>query len=66
MANRLSEKYKVLLLEAGGSPHPFQAVPLLSNYLLNYAQLDWRHVTMPQKQAFKGSVQNVILYNYMV
>ncbi|ODN02670.1 Glucose dehydrogenase [FAD, quinone] [Orchesella cincta] len=58
LANRLSEDYKVLMLEAGGDPHPFQRVPLLSNWLLQYSQLDWKHITMPQKQAFKGSTQS--------
>ncbi|CAG7820990.1 unnamed protein product [Allacma fusca] len=56
VANRLSENpnSKVLLIEAGGEPTPWQMVPGLSPYMLHYDQIDWGHVTVPQQHACYG------------
>lgn len=61
VANRLSQKYKVLLLEAGGEPHPFTSIPFMSNFMSGYEELDWMHTTVPQKYGFFGSEGNVSL-----
>jgi len=54
------KNFKVLLLEAGGEPHPFQAIPLIASLLMsNYKELDWMHSTVPQPYAFYGSVNEV-------
>lgn len=49
MANRLSEKFRVLLLEAGGEPFPMQSIPVLSPLMLGNPSLDWNFYTVPQK-----------------
>jgi hypothetical protein len=59
VAARLSKEYKVLLLEAGGDPHPFQAIPFMANFMSSYPELDWMHNTTPQKNALFGSEDNV-------
>jgi len=59
VANRLSSQYKVLLLEAGGDPHPFHSIPLMANFMSNYDQVDWMHKTVRQRHACFGSVGNV-------
>jgi choline dehydrogenase len=51
VASRLSDEYKVLLLEAGGEPTPLSAVPALSLLILNYPHIDWRFFTTPQENA---------------
>ena len=51
MANRLSEDYKVLVLEAGGESNPLHSIPVLSLFLLNYPHVDWQYFTTPQKGA---------------
>lgn len=61
MANRLSENpdWNVLLIEAGGEPVPFQCIPMMSLFMLNYPEIDWMHRTVPQKRSCFGSVNNV-------
>ncbi|CAG7730564.1 unnamed protein product [Allacma fusca] len=49
VANRLSENSKVLLLEAGGEPHPLHRIPLLSLFLVQLPYADWGYYTTPQK-----------------
>ncbi|ODM98750.1 Oxygen-dependent choline dehydrogenase [Orchesella cincta] len=49
VASRLSEYYRVLLLEAGGRINPLQVIPALSLLMLNYPEIDWKHKTVPQK-----------------
>ena len=51
MANRLSEDYNVLLLEAGGEPNPFTAIPGLAFLMLSHPEIDWLHKTIPQRKA---------------
>lgn len=51
VANRLSQNYDVLLLEAGGEPNPWFAVPAMSFLMLNYPSHDWMYKTMPQKHS---------------
>ncbi|CAL8146316.1 unnamed protein product [Orchesella dallaii] len=49
VAARLSEnpKHRVLLLEAGGNPNPFAAVPLTTPFLQNHPATDWQYTTAP-------------------
>jgi len=51
VANRLSVQYKVLLLEAGGNPHPFSCFPTASLVTLNLPLIDWGYKTVPQENA---------------
>ncbi|ODM93031.1 Glucose dehydrogenase [FAD, quinone], partial [Orchesella cincta] len=57
IANRLSQYYSVLLLEAGSEPHPFQAVPGLAFFMPNHPEIDWMHRSVPQKRAFGNSLK---------
>jgi len=59
VANRLSRYYKVLLLEAGGEPHPLQSIPGFSVFLVNYPETDWRHLSVPQRQGSLNSINQV-------
>lgn len=59
MANRLSRYYNVLLLEAGGEPHPLQSIPGFSVFLIRYPEVDWGHLSVPQKYASLNSVNQV-------
>lgn len=56
MANRLAEHYKVLLLEAGGTPMPFQSIPALALKVLNHHSVDWSYKTVPQRNACLNSI----------
>ncbi|ODM94362.1 Glucose dehydrogenase [FAD, quinone] [Orchesella cincta] len=51
VANRLSQHYNVLLLEAGGEPNPWFSVPAMSFLMLNYPSHDWMYKTVPQKHS---------------
>ncbi|ODM90440.1 Glucose dehydrogenase [FAD, quinone] [Orchesella cincta] len=51
VANRLSESYTVLLLEAGGEPNPLVYVPGLASHLVNRPEVDWMHKTVAQKRS---------------
>ncbi|ODM94363.1 Glucose dehydrogenase [FAD, quinone] [Orchesella cincta] len=51
VANRLSEDFRVLLLEAGGDPHPLTQIPALSFLLLNRDGMDWNYRTVSQRKA---------------
>ncbi|CAL8127841.1 unnamed protein product [Orchesella dallaii] len=51
VANRLSEYYTVLLLEAGGEPNPLVYVPGLASHLVNRPEVDWMHKTVAQKRS---------------
>lgn len=70
VANRLSANYSVLLLEAGGEPHPFQSIPAFATFLVNYPQNDWMYYTVPQQNGFFAqnhqvhdiTVSNLIFY----
>lgn len=69
MANRLSENYSVLLLEAGGEPHPLHMIPAFSGFLLNYPEVDWMHKTVPQKHssyAMNHRVNSILIVTFNV
>lgn len=51
VANRLSEFYSVLVLEAGGEPNPLVYVPGLARNLVNRQEVDWQHKTVAQRKA---------------
>lgn len=61
VAHRLSQYYSVLLLESGGEPNPFQAVPGLAMFMPNHPEVDWMHRSVPQKRAFGNSIKRVKL-----
>ena len=54
VANRLSKHNRVLLLEAGGNPHPISVVPISLSALLSQPGIDWQYETEPQKFAAFG------------
>jgi len=51
---------KVLLLEAGGNPHPLQSIPLLAFNLLNQDFIDWKFKTSPSRFACTAYQDGVI------
>lgn len=57
IATRLSEisKWKVLLLEAGGYPHPMSEIPGLAG-LLQFTDNNWNYTYEPQENACLGMV----------
>lgn len=58
VANRLTRSgAKVLLLEAGGEPHPFQIVPGLLMGMINYPETDWMFRSVPQTKASLNSIR---------
>lgn len=63
MAARLSEspQVSVLLLEAGGRPNPFTAVPALAPDLL-LPSLTYQYSTVPQERAAFGSVNQSVMW----
>ncbi len=61
VANRLSLEYNVLLLEAGGDPHPLQFIPGVGQFVYAFPEVDWMHGSVPQKFASLNSVNNVII-----
>jgi len=61
LANRLSESYNVLLLEAGGDfHHPLINVPVVFFNNQNRFPHDWRYRTVPQQNSSFASNGNVI------
>jgi len=60
VTNRLSESHRVLLLEAGGTPHPMLRIPLMTYFLHGIGAVDWKWRTVPQKAACFGLRNNVI------
>jgi len=54
LANRLSRKFKVLVLEAGGQPNPLMGVPILAFPMESHPELDWTYFTVPQTNACLG------------
>ncbi|CAG7786432.1 unnamed protein product [Allacma fusca] len=51
LANRLSENFTVLVLEAGGAPHPLHSIPLLSQFVQRMPHADWGYYTVPQRNS---------------
>lgn len=47
VAARLAEDYRVLLLEAGGDPHPLSYIPIANPVLLGQPIVDWEYFTEP-------------------
>lgn len=68
LANRLSEKYTVLLLEAGGDYHqPLINTPVLFFNNQNRFPHDWQYKTVPQANAsfaFKNNVSKNTKISY--
>ena len=65
MANRLSESFKVLLLEAGGEPNPLHSIPAMTAPMLGKRHVDWQYLTEPQKYscfAMKQQVRKCLLH----
>lgn len=63
VANRLSESYRVLLLEAGGEPNPLMSVPAMAGVFLNQPSVDWKFLTTPQKHSCL-SLRDQVLISY--
>jgi len=51
VANRLSENFQVLLLEAGGEQYPLLTIPAFALWHLNHPEIDWMHKTIRQENA---------------
>jgi len=49
VANRLSEHFSVLVLEAGGDPFPLQNVPIAAPLMLSQKPIDWNFYTVSQQ-----------------
>ena len=60
VAGKLASKFKVLLLEAGGEPHPLQSIPGLALGMLTQPSIDWRTLTVPQVNACLAHNNQVI------
>jgi choline dehydrogenase-like flavoprotein len=61
LANRLSESYNVLLLEAGGdNHHPMVQIPVVFFNNQNRYHHDWQYRTIPQQNSSFGANGNVI------
>lgn len=59
VANRLSEHFSVLLLEAGGEMNDWQQIPAMSLLMLSYPEIDWNHKTVSQKHCCLALPRNV-------
>lgn len=59
LASKLSENYRVLLLEAGGDPHPLSYVPAFGPSLYSKPQVDWEYKTLPLNKAGYRSTSGV-------
>ena len=51
LANRLSKKYKTLLLEAGGPPVPATAVPIFQGAVAFHPLINYEYTSVPQQYA---------------
>lgn len=60
VANRLSQRYRVLLLEAGGDPNPVQFIPTFAQFLWRYPEVDYAYKSVPQKYASQNANNRVI------
>jgi len=56
VANRLSKKFKVLVLEAGGQPNPIMGIPGMAIPVEMNQEVDWMYNTVPQRNACLGLV----------
>ncbi|XP_011140802.2 glucose dehydrogenase [FAD, quinone] isoform X2 [Harpegnathos saltator] len=56
-AHLAEDEHKVLLLEAGGTAPPFLSIPLLAP-AIQKTVYDWQYVTVPQKYACRGLINN--------
>ena len=64
VANRLSEHFRVLLIEAGGSPFPLSMITPLAPQFLNLPDVDWADKSVPQKNACHALENNVMINNF--
>lgn len=51
VANRLSEHFHVLLLEAGGNPPPQTKVPAFTNFITSVSSIHFEYTSVPQINA---------------
>ncbi|CAG7786431.1 unnamed protein product, partial [Allacma fusca] len=59
LANRLSKNFTVLVLEAGGAPHPLHSIPLMSQFVQRMPHADWGYYTVPQRNSCLSMVSQV-------
>ncbi|ODM97094.1 Oxygen-dependent choline dehydrogenase [Orchesella cincta] len=64
VASRLAKNFKVLLLEAGGDPHPTSYIPAFACFLYNKPQVDWGYKTRPLNGSGFGSTSSGGCLNY--
>ncbi|ODM96357.1 Glucose dehydrogenase [FAD, quinone] [Orchesella cincta] len=55
-----SKQYSILVLEAGGAPSPIHSLPTIAFTQTNDPAIDWRYMTVPQKQAAFGLNNNTV------
>ena len=60
VANRLSEKYNVLLLEIGGTPPPISEIPFFKPLLVQTA-MTFSYFTLPQDRIGQAYIDEVKL-----
>jgi hypothetical protein len=65
MAGKLSDTYKVLLLEAGGTPVPATNTPFLNVYINTHPSINNAFVSLPQKH-FAQETNGVIIILFIV
>ena len=58
MANRLSEKFNVLVLEVGGDPSPISEIPLVADSLPG-TEMSYIYTTVPQKNCCRVNAGQV-------
>ncbi|CAL8109171.1 unnamed protein product [Orchesella dallaii] len=62
LASRLSERFSVLVLEAGAAPSPIHSVPTYAFAQYNDPAIDWGYRTVPQRQACFGLINNTSIW----
>lgn len=72
VANRLSKRFNVLLLERGGAPNPLTQVPGMQGVMLGHPQVDYMYETIPQNNTCLannnrvGAKKNSQIYVYSI
>lgn len=66
IANKLSQNFKVLLLEAGGEASPHTKLPIFAYIMFGKEPEDWKYVTVPQKYSSFGLENNVKYKSFVV
>lgn len=65
VANRLSENFKVLLLEAGGEPYYGTYTPANALFMLTQPEVQWNFQTVPQGKACLAMNNHVSVYGWV-